>query len=106
MVSLAEPLCIGCGLCVKKCPFGALKIINLPKNLSKDTTHRYGANSFKLHRLPMPRAGQVLGLVGTNGIGKSTALQILANKIKPNLGRFTENPDWEEVLKHFRGSEI
>ena len=74
IVSLAEPLCIGCGLCVKKCPFGALKIINLPKNLNKDTTHRYGANSFKLHRLPMPRAGQVLGLVGTNGIGKSTAL--------------------------------
>ena len=48
----------------------------------------------------------MLGLVGTNGIGKSTALQILANKIKPNLGRYTETPDWEEVLKHFRGSEI
>ena len=63
-------------------------------------------NSFKLHRLPTPKAGQVLGLVGTNGIGKSTALQILANKIKPNLGKYNENPDWEEVLKYFRGSEI
>jgi translation initiation factor RLI1 len=29
----------------------------------------------------------VLGLVGTNGIGKSTALKILAGKLKPNLGR-------------------
>jgi translation initiation factor RLI1 len=29
---------------------------------------------------------QVLGLVGTNGIGKSTALKILAGKLKPNLG--------------------
>jgi translation initiation factor RLI1 len=32
--------------------------------------------------------GEVLGLVGTNGIGKSTALKILAGKLKPNLGRF------------------
>lgn len=39
-------------------------------------------------RLPVPRPGQVLGLVGTNGIGKSTALKVLAGKLKPNLGRF------------------
>ena len=39
-------------------------------------------------RLPIPRPGEVLGLVGTNGIGKSTALKILAGKQKPNLGRF------------------
>jgi ATP-binding cassette subfamily E protein 1 len=38
---ISEPLCIGCGICVKKCPFEAIAIINLPKNLSKDTTHRY-----------------------------------------------------------------
>jgi len=55
---------------VQKCPFEAIEIINLPKNLERDTTHRYGPNSFKLHRLPMPRPGQVLGLVGTNGIGQ------------------------------------
>lgn len=30
-----------------------------------------------------------MGLVGTNGIGKSTALKILAGKVKPNLGKFT-----------------
>jgi ATP-binding cassette, sub-family E, member 1 len=50
------------------------------------TTHRYGPNSFKLHRLPLPRTGKVLGLVGTNGIGKSTCLKILSGKEKPNLG--------------------
>ena len=55
---LSEPLCIGCGICVKKCPFEAINIINLPKDLEKNTTHRYGPNSFKLHRLPMPRPGQ------------------------------------------------
>jgi len=103
---LSESMCIGCGICVKKCPFGALQIINLPKNLEKETTHRYGPNSFKLHRLPLPRPGQVLGLVGTNGIGKSTALKILSGKLKPNLGRFQSPPDWQEILAYFRGSEL
>lgn len=91
---------------MKKCPFEAINIINLPKNLESNTTHRYGPNSFKLHRLPTPRAGQVLGLVGTNGIGKSTAIKILAGKLKPNLGRHDSPPDWTEILTHFRGSEL
>ncbi|CAM9207008.1 unnamed protein product [Chrysoparadoxa australica] len=103
---ISEELCIGCGICVKKCPFEAIHIINLPQNLESQTTHRFGPNSFKLHRLPMPRPGQVLGLVGTNGIGKSTALKILAGKLKPNLGRFESPPDWNEILKYFRGSDL
>ncbi|KAF3837504.1 hypothetical protein F7725_004968 [Dissostichus mawsoni] len=56
--------------------------------------------------LPIPRPGEVLGLVGTNGIGKSTALKILAGKQKPNLGRFDNPPDWQEILTYFRGSEL
>ncbi|XP_015777488.1 PREDICTED: ATP-binding cassette sub-family E member 1-like [Acropora digitifera] len=103
---ISESLCIGCGICSKKCPFEAITIINLPSNLEKETTHRYSANSFKLHRLPIPRPGEVLGLVGTNGIGKSTALKILAGKQKPNLGRYNNPPDWQEILQHFRGSEL
>jgi ATP-binding cassette subfamily E protein 1 len=103
---ISEELCIGCGICSKKCPFEAINIINLPSNLERDTTHRYNANSFKLHRLPTPRPGEVLGLVGTNGIGKSTALKILAGKQKPNLGRFKDPPDWSEILTYFRGSEL
>jgi ATP-binding cassette subfamily E protein 1 len=99
-------LCIGCGMCIKRCPFQAIKIINLPKGLEKQVTHRYGANSFKLHRLPTPRVGQVLGLVGTNGIGKSTALRILSGNMRPNLGNFAEPPEWKEVLKYFRGNEL
>ncbi|KAG8035488.1 hypothetical protein G9C98_006934, partial [Cotesia typhae] len=106
IASISEELCIGCGICVKKCPFEAISIINLPSNLEKETTHRYSKNSFKLHRLPIPRPGEVLGLVGTNGIGKSTALKILAGKQKPNLGRFSDPPDWTEILSYFRGSEL
>jgi ATP-binding cassette subfamily E protein 1 len=54
----------------------------------------------------MPRAGEVLGLVGTNGIGKSTALRILSGNLKPNLGKYEKEPEWKEILKFFRGSEL
>jgi len=104
---VSEALCIGCGMCVKRCPYVAIQIINLPKGLENQVTHRYGANSFKLHRLPVPRAGEVLGLVGTNGIGKSTALRVLSGNMKPNLGKFgADEPDWDEIFKFFRGNEL
>ena len=106
IAKIAENLCIGCGLCVKKCPFDAIRIINLPKNLEKETTHRFGQNSFKLHRLPYPQISQVLGLVGTNGIGKTTALMILSGELKPNLGLYQSPPKWDQILKYFKGTEL
>jgi len=101
-----ENLCNGCGICVKKCPFDAIDIINLPKELDGEVTHRYGTNAFKLHRLPLPRKGQVLGLVGQNGSGKSTSVKILSGEIKPNLGQVEDPPEWDEIIKNYRGSQL
>ncbi len=103
---ILEQQCIGCNICVKKCPFNAISMINLPKNLEKDTSHRYGPNGFKLHRLPTPRRGSVLGLVGSNACGKSTCLKLLAAKLTPNLGKAEKQPTWAEIITHYRGSEL
>jgi ATP-binding cassette, sub-family E, member 1 len=103
---IAEALCSGCGICVKKCPFKAISIVNLPDELEKDCSHRFGENSFKLYRLPTPSPGTVLGLLGQNGIGKSTTLKIFNGEIKPNLGNFENPPDWPEITSFYRGSSL
>eukprot|EP00667_Euglena_gracilis_P006011 EG_transcript_6055 len=104
--AIAEELCIGCGACSKQCPFGAIKVVRLPRNLERLLTHRFGLNGFKLHGLPLPRPGHLLGLLGANGTGKSTAFKILAGQLRPNLGHHTSPPDWPEVIKAFKGSEL
>jgi ATP-binding cassette subfamily E protein 1 len=103
---IAETLCSGCGICVKKCPFKAISIVNLPDELEKDCSHRFSANSFKLFRLPMPAPGTVLGLLGQNGIGKSTTLKVFSGDIKPNLGKYDNPPEWQEIIQFYRGSSL
>lgn len=103
---ISETLCVGCGVCTKSCPFEAIKIINIPKNLEKETIHRYGMNSFKLHRLPLVKKSIVTGIVGSNGTGKSTAIKIIGGKLIPNLGMFSSVPDKEEIIRYHRGSEL
>ena len=103
---IAETLCSGCGICVKKCPFKAISIVNLPDELEKDCSHRFSANSFKLFRLPMPSPGTVLGLLGQNGIGKTTTLKVFSGEIKPNLGKYDDPPNWPEIIQYYRGSSL
>lgn len=101
-----EGLCVGCGICVRKCPFSAIHIVNLPERLERELVHRYGPNGFELFRLPIPKRGVVVGVIGSNGVGKSTSLRILSGELKPNLGRVGEDVDWRDVIRFFRGSEL
>jgi ATP-binding cassette subfamily E protein 1 len=103
---IVESLCTGCGICVKKCPFKAISIVNLPDELEKDCSHRFGQNTFKLYRLPTPSPSVVLGLIGQNGIGKTTTLKILSGEVKLNLGDYENPPDWDEIVQHYRGSTL
>ncbi len=101
-----EDICNGCGICVKVCPFDAITIVNLASELATDKIHQYGPNSFRLFRLPTPKKGEVVGLLGRNGIGKSTVVNILSGNLKPNLGRYENPPEWDEILKYYSGTEL
>ena len=103
---IVEELCSGEGICVRKCPYHVISIVNLPEKLDSDASHRFGVNGFQLFRLPTPKEGKVLGLIGPNGVGKTTAIRILAGELKPNLGRVDDPPDWDEIIVEYRGSEL
>lgn len=98
-------MCIGCGICVKKAPEGAISIINLPESLDQDPIHRFGENGFHLYSLPTPIFGKVVGIVGRNGIGKTTAISILSGNLKPNLGKEESHAQVNELIDFFKGSE-
>ncbi len=103
---IEEALCIGCGICVSKCPFDAIKIVNTPEELEERPVHRFGKNAFVLYRLPIPKPGGVVGLLGGNGLGKSTALKILSGNIKPNLGESEEESSLDDISGLFRGTQL
>ncbi len=103
---ISETLCIGCGICVHKCPFDAIKILNTPQAEESEIVHRYGYNGFRLYRLPTPSGAGITGLLGPNGIGKSTALRLLAGGEVPNLGDWEHPASWDRVLEHYRGTAL
>ncbi len=100
-----EALCTGCGICSNRCPTEAVHIINLPQELKKDPIHQYGKNGFRLYNLPIPIFGKVVGVVGRNGIGKSTALKIISGLLKPNLGKVGTDAGYDEIIEYFKGTE-
>ena len=104
---ISESLCIGCGICVNKCPHDALIITQLPSELESDMIHRYSLNGFRLFRLPTPSKESVVGILGPNGMGKSTAFKILNGSIIPNLGDFeADEVWWEDVIESLPRGEL
>ncbi len=103
---ISEMICSGCGICVRKCPFDALSIVNLPDELKTDETHRFGRNAFTLFRLPTPQNGTVIGLLGKNGIGKSTILKILSGELSPNLGDYVNPPSQKQIIENYTGQQL
>ena len=104
---ISESLCIGCGICVNKCPHDALIIENLPSELETDMIHRYSLNGFRLFRLPTPSKESVVGILGPNGMGKSTAISALSGRMIPNLGDWLDDqPDWNEVIDSLPKGEL
>ncbi len=103
---ISESLCIGCGICINKCPHDALIIEQLPEELETDMIHRYSQNGFRLFRLPTPSKDQVVGILGPNGMGKSTAFSALSGRLVPNLGDFRGEADWDAVLHSLPRGEL
>jgi len=103
---ISEDLCVGCGICIHKCPFDAIKIIGLAEELETDLIHQFSKNGFRLFRLPVPKSGTCVGMLGPNGIGKTTAIKILSGQIIPNLGEYKKTPSFEEILDYFSGTEL
>jgi ATP-binding cassette subfamily E protein 1 len=102
---MSEELCSGCGICTNRCPFQAVSIINLPEAL-EDPIHRYGQNMFELFGLPTIREESVVGMLGPNGIGKSTIIRILSGELKPNLGLYDGESSWDDIINYFKGSQM
>jgi len=101
-----EDKCIACGICIKKCPFAAIRIVNLPEEIEEKLIHRYGPNAFKLYGLPVPIRGKFIAIIGPNGAGKTTALRILSGNIIPNFGKYEDEAKIDSVLDKFKGTQF
>ena len=104
---ILESACPPCFIRAKHCPDDAVIVINLPAELKTDMIHRYSLNGFRLFRLPTPSKESVVGILGPNGMGKSTAFNILNGSIVPNLGDFeADDVWWEDAIESLPRGEL
>lgn len=103
-----ETMCVNCSMCAKSsvCPFQAVTMANIPTELTGTGIHRYGQNGFRMYKMPILKPNQVTGLLGQNGIGKSTIVNILANKLKPNFENASNHITDLEIIAKFKGNEM
>ena len=106
IAKIAENLCIGCNQCVRVCPFNAIRIINLPEENPTDIIHRYNPNGFRLYKLPILKPNIITGIIGANGVGKTTLIDILTDTIRPNFEQFSIQIEPKEIISKFRGSVL
>src|SRR3990172_8050752 len=105
--TISEETCSACNICLKTGPSAAIRIIGPPEPLKEGLMHQYSKNGFRLFRLPTPKTGDVVGLLGPNGIGKTTVLSILSGELCPNLGHYRRTrPYWDEVIEKYKGTEL
>ena len=97
VAKINENMCTGCGICPNVCPFSAIKIYNLPSEIKTQLTYSYGENKFKLYKMFNPKLNMIQGIIGENGVGKSTMIKIISNEV--NL-----DPDF--LLKKYKGTEL
>ena len=90
-----------CGVCINKCFPRALSVTNLPAiETAGLLVHCYDENGFRFFGVPQIHRGKVVGLLGVNGIGKSTLLNILAGE-QPNGGNYLSVKDgYQTFLSH------
>ncbi|MGR3617177.1 MAG: ABC transporter ATP-binding protein [Paracoccaceae bacterium] len=60
-----------------------VRLDNISKTLRAGPVHRTVAQNISLNVLP----GQAVALLGRNGVGKSTLLQMIAGSVRPDVGR-------------------
>jgi ATP-binding cassette subfamily E protein 1 len=113
-VRINDTSCLKCGVCANVCPPRAIYVKNIleePNELGP--THKYpnvdDKEGFRLYNLPTLISGKVSGLCGPNGIGKTTVLNIISGKLKPNFGNSNLKPNqiqWKDVIKKVKESEM